>query len=388
MAVLGMEKEGKIRNKSIIIFIFIFVMMIALSCGPQKTKGEGPVWKGMTETIDGVTVVKNPLEPMYSENAFVLEEELTIGEAEGREEYMFQSLRAIAVSETGDIYALDYKAQHVKVFNKEGLYLRTIGREGQGPGEFFLPMALVCTGQDEIVVGDFNRISFFDSDGEYLKGIPLSRGSLTSIDVDSEGNIFGYSIDREEMVYALKKYDPELNEILLFGSSPLPTDEYNRTGKRNAFFTLLRWDIINGNQVVTGYPEEGYVIKKLDTSGNLILRIEKDYTPIEITQKDFEEEIEGHPPEFIKDYYAPKHFPPFLTLRADDEGRVWVITSEMTPDKEKRIWDVFDAEGKYILKLALKASPRIFKNKMYTIEEDEDGFHCIKRYNIIWRTGE
>ena len=191
------------------------------------------------------------------------------------------------------------------------------------------------------------------------------------------------------MVYALKKYDQQLNELFTFGSSPLPSEEYKRTGKRNAFFTLLRWDIINGNQVVTGYPEEGYVIKILDASGKLIRRIEKEYIPVEITQKDYEEAIADHPPELKKDYYAPKHFPPFRTVRADDEGRVWVTTSERTPDKEGRIWDVFDSEGKYILKVALKASPRVIQNnRMYTIEEDENGFHCIKRYRMNWRIGD
>lgn len=359
-------------------------MMIALSCGPQKTKGEGPVWKGMTETIDGVTVVKNPLEPIYGEEAFVLEEELTIGEAEGREEYMFQSLTNLAVNDSGEMFALDYKASHIKVFDKDGQYLRTIGRPGQGPGELFLPRSIIIMESGEIAVGGINLISFFSAEGEYTESIPLTRAQLLSIDIDTAGNFLGYSIEREDMVYALKKYDQDLNELLHYGSSPLPTDEFNRTGKRNAFFTLLRWDIINGDQVVTGYPEEGYVVKILDVSGNLIRRIEKEYIPIEITQKDFEEEIADHPPELKKDYYAPKYFPPFLTLRADDEGRVWVITSEMTPDKEKRIWDVFDAEGRYILRVALKATPRIYKNKMYTIEEDEDGFHCIKRYNIIW----
>ena len=267
------------KNKSMMIPIIMFVMLIALSCSPQKIKREGPVWEGTIETSDGVTIVKNPLEPMHGEEALFLEEELTIGEAEGREEYMFQNLHTLAVNDNGDIFALDTKAQHVKVYNREGLYLRTIGRPGQGPGELFLPRSLVFTAHDEIVVGNMNNISYFSSEGEYIKSIPLSRAQILSIDINISGNILGYSIEREQMVYALKKYDLELNELLLFGSSPLPTDEYNRTGKRNAFFTLLRWDIINGDQVVTGYPKEGYVVKILDTSGNLIRRIERKYTP-------------------------------------------------------------------------------------------------------------
>ena len=373
-------------RKHPLIFLILMCIFLSASCSPQKIKREGPVWGGMEETIDGVTIVKNPLEPMYGEEAVFLEEELTIGEAEEREEYMFQSLYTLAVNDNGDIFALDTKAQHVKVFDREGLYLRTIGRPGQGPGELYLPRSLIFTSRDEIVVGNINNISYFSPEGEYIKSIPLSKVQIMLLDIDVAGNIFGYSIEREQMVYALKKYDPELNELILFGSSPLPTDEYNRTGKRNAFFSLLRWDIINGDQVVTGYSKEGYVVKIFDTTGNQIRRIEKEYTPIEITKKEFEERIADHPPELKKDYYAPKHFPPFRTVSADDKGRVWVLTYEKTPDEEMFIYDVFDTEGRFILKVTLNTIPRVIKNnRIYTIEEDEDGFHCIKRYTISWR---
>ncbi len=373
------------QNHSLIFIIFVFIFLLA-SCSPQKIKNEGSVWEGTIETIDGVIIVKNPKEPMYGEDALFLEEELTIGEAKGREEYMFQSLYSLAVNDNGDIFALDTIAKHVKVYNREGLYLRTIGRPGQGPGEFSFPMSLILTARDELVVGFMNNISYFSSEGEYIKSIPIiSTARFLSIDIDTAGNIFGISIGIEQMGFLLKKYDPELNELLLFGFSPSSSEESNRTGKRNAFFTPLRWDIINGDQVVTGYPEEGYVVKILDTSGNLIRRIEREYTPIETTQKDFEERIADRPPKLKKDLYAPKHFPPYRNLIADDEGRIWVRTSEKAPDGKSHIYDVFDPEGRFILKVALKATPRVMKNnQMYTIEEDDEGFHVIKRYKVSW----
>ncbi len=95
--------------------------------------------------------------------------------------------------------------------------------------------------------------------------------------------------------------------------------------------------------------------------------------------------IAGNPPEYKKDQYAPKHFPPIRYVSADDEGRVWVLTYEKASDGEKHIYDVFDTEGRFIHKVSLKAIPRVIKNnRIYTIEEDEDGFHCIKRYKVTW----
>jgi len=51
------------------------------SCGQQKTE-----WKGTIEEVNGIMVVKNPKEPVYSEDLCVVEEELSIGEAEGDEQ--------------------------------------------------------------------------------------------------------------------------------------------------------------------------------------------------------------------------------------------------------------------------------------------------------------
>jgi len=370
-----MNKKQKLGLNIVLFLFFIFLV----SCSKKGTE-----WSGTIEEIDGVVVVKNPLEPIYGEEAFSLQEELVIGEAEGSEEYMFQSIYALDVSNTGNLYLLDYKAQHILVFNQDGEFLRIIGRPGQGPGELYLSRALDYTSFNEVVVSNMSNITFFTPDGEYVKSIPLGKKSGLRVKIDSDGNIFGFSIFGEKEVYELKKYDLELNELFSFGSSPLPSVERRKTGKWNAFFSVLRWDIINGNQIVCGYPGEGYIFKIYDSSANLIRKIEKEYTKIEISKKDLEEAIAEHPADMREDITAPKYYPPYITLRADDEGRVYVYTYESVPDSDKYYYDIFDAEGSYILKVPLMTRFWIHKNKLYSIEEDENGYQCVKRYKIIW----
>lgn len=96
--------------------------MMLISFGEQKAE-----WKGTIEEENGVKVIKNPKEPMYGEDVFSLEEELSIGEAEGREEYMFSEIRSIAVDDEEKIYALDIMAAHVKVFDQNGNFMLTNG---------------------------------------------------------------------------------------------------------------------------------------------------------------------------------------------------------------------------------------------------------------------
>ena len=121
-------------------FVCILIIILFISCSQQKTE-----WKGTIEEVDGVTVVKNPKEPMYAENVFVLEEELSVGEVEGKEEYLFSRIRDVDVDVEENIYVLDSGETHIKVFNKNGEYVRTIGKKGQGPGEMQRPGSISIT---------------------------------------------------------------------------------------------------------------------------------------------------------------------------------------------------------------------------------------------------
>lgn len=52
---------------------------------------------------------------MYSENVISLKKELSIGDVEGKKEYIFFQKRNIAVDDEENIYVLDKKEFHIKV---------------------------------------------------------------------------------------------------------------------------------------------------------------------------------------------------------------------------------------------------------------------------------
>jgi hypothetical protein len=148
------------------VLLMVIPSILIFCCGRQKTE-----WKGSVEESEGVTIVKNPKEPMYKKNIFRIEEELRIGEAEGDENYMFSQIGSIAVDDEGKIFVADWKESHIKVFNQKGNYLLTIGRKGQGPGEFEKVSSIQITKKKELMVFDGNsrRLSFFTPDGELLR---------------------------------------------------------------------------------------------------------------------------------------------------------------------------------------------------------------------------
>lgn len=331
-------------------------------------------------------MVKNPKEPIHGKDAFILKEELSIGKAEGREEDMFSEVISIATDDEGRIYVLDYKENNVKIFDRSGKFVRKFGRPGQGPGEFQLPRVVMASGPDVILVQNFGRIDFFSLDGEPKKSLSTAKVRLLTADFDSEGNIFGLEIvyDEKNPRYELKKYDPDLNYLYSIGSSPLPSS--SRDGF-NPFFPTLRWDVLKGNQVVCGYMKE-YELKIFDSNGYLIKRIFKEYTPLKVTKEDVEERLRGEelPAQLKENMAVPEYHCPFRWIGADDEGRIFVMTYERAEDGEGYYYDVFDADGRYSVKVVLKARPLLIKNhKLYAVEEDKEGYQRVKRYGIIWK---
>ncbi len=185
----------KRKTKIVSIALSLSVIILLISCQKQKVE-----WKGTIEEVNGVTVVKNPKEPMYPEDVFSFEEELSIGEAEGPEEYMFSNLRHISVDERGYIYALDYKEKHVKVYNSKGEYIATMGKAGQGPGDLNGPRNVCITPQYEVMVPDSwnNRLTFFSLRGKFIRSITTTPLELLETKMDSKGNIVGVNIVRDE----------------------------------------------------------------------------------------------------------------------------------------------------------------------------------------------
>lgn len=213
------------RCKSI---IFILAVFLCISCITEKKE------TAKIEMENGVEVIRNPVEPLYGVDACTVTEDFTIGVKDGDPEYMFQRLYTLAVNDEGDIYVLDYQAKHIKMFDSKGSYLYTIGAPGQGPGELQSPRNILWLRHDGLVVGDINRVSYFDHEGRFIKSTPM-KGFGIFHNVDCEGNIFITDFDREEGNYEIKKFDPEFNYIHSFGTSPLPSS-VQATGRRNPFF--------------------------------------------------------------------------------------------------------------------------------------------------------
>lgn len=365
------------------VVFFLSLFMVFASVGQEKTE-----WKGTIEVINGITVVKNPKEPMVGEDAFILGEELSIGGAEGKGEYLFSVLRDIAADFEERIYVLDSKEAHIKIFDGNGRYIKTFGKKGQGPGEMSRPSSLEITPQNEIAVNDpsARKIHFFSLDGTFSRAVSQTdRAFFSDPKVDEDGNITAsFMIMDEEVTYVLEKFTPQLKDLL-----PIFSTRVAKYPSIDPFFPQCYWDVLKGNKLVWGFPDK-YELHVLDSEGKLEKKIIKEYDPVKITEEEKEKVIEERfggreNIDPIVKLSWDEHHNAFIHLCIDDEGRIFVRTYERVPGREEFYYDVFDPEGKYLAKIPLKSRPYVIKSdKLYTIEEDEDGYQAVKRYKITW----
>jgi hypothetical protein len=367
--------------KSVIMITALIFALFTPVCRNQESS-----WQGTISTENGVTIVQNPKEPMYGEDALILEEDLAIGKSKNEGEFLFSEIRSIAVDDAGNIYVLDEKENHILAFDHTGKHLTTFGRAGQGPGEFTLALTMGLTNRNEIGIEDYrNRLVYYSTGGEYIRNLPLAKAGVRRIIIDSSGNILGIVImrDGDNSRYDLNKYDPDLNILHTLGSTPTPSSSSEGF---NPFSGSIYYRFDKDDRVVWGIPDH-YEIRICDTTGNLVKKITREYDPVEITKEEKKETTEEMPPD-IK-LAIPKYHNAFQWFNTDDEGNIFIMTWERIPGSEGYYYDVFDPEGRYLAKIPFKFRPFLIKqNKFYTVTEDEDGFHIVKRFKVSWRIDE
>jgi hypothetical protein len=241
------------------------------------------------------------------------------------------------------------------------------------------------TPRNEIMVydGRVRRINLYSLDGEYLRQISSATIPFYPIiKMDSKGDFIGLTLRGKEL--GLKKFDLNLDHLFNIKLAKNWDDE-------DLILPWIYFDISYKDNIIWGFNEK-YEININNPKGDILRRINKEYSPLKITEErkreyiDWATEGEGLPPN--SNLKVQRYFPPFMNLFVDENERIFVETYEKADDEGSHYFDVYDSLGRYVTKVAIKIGIEgklILKNgKLYTVEEDEDGYQYIKRYKVTW----
>lgn len=148
------------------------LLLVAVACARDDSAA---LWAGIIETLPGGAVrVTNPSSGLWSgDDSWQLQRELVLGETDGESAAVFGSISGLEVGESGDIYVLDRQANELRIFGHDGTHLRTVGRSGEGPGEYSKANGLAWLNPDTLLVVDQegNRYSILNQRGDYIRSV-------------------------------------------------------------------------------------------------------------------------------------------------------------------------------------------------------------------------
>jgi hypothetical protein len=389
-----MNDKRKITASLILSAVFI----IPLSLFSVSRHDQQSTWKGKIEIVDGVKVAQNPAEPVFGEFAIRLQEDLSLGGDPEQDDTYFPKGVRLSVDNAGNIYAVDIGNFRIQKYDKTGKHVQSIGRKGQGPGEFQVPGFVSFDAEGNVYTIDMRSLKVFGPNGEYKKSVVLRTFLQSYFFVSKQDFIFGLDINymaQDGPRIAVVKVSPD-------GQTAETLAQFQGELKANqpayALHSYTNAPVLCGidpSSFCYGFSAE-YKIFLADATGATALIIEKDAKPQPITSEEKEfllkkgggmmGGIARARIEKIEDAAVfPPYRPYFYRILADDLGRIYVAKRPSVLDTSKnQEFDIFSKEGVFLYKLTLPFMPEAIRGgSIYEIRRDAEGETRIIRHKVM-----
>jgi hypothetical protein len=333
-------------------------------------------WEGETTTVEGVTTVINPETPAFGELKQEMREMWRRG-GEEDEEIFFGTISEFLHDDEDNIYLLDGQLSEIQVFDPAGELLRTVGRQGEGPGEFQngADMFWGPGGQIGVVQAWPGKIVMITPEGDpgstfalpYRDGggwQSVSRGAGHGGNLILAGTAWTREDGKQLQFTYLKAYDPEGNELATYQETSRETQFGNYEFIEEEYVDFQRrWAVAPDGRVAAGLSFGDYRIHIWNADGTVDRVIERPGYQ-EIKRTDAEKE------RFQTMYDAFTRWNRGSTFRINDhhqaigqiffreDGTLWVQSSTYRWRAAEGVFtsfDVYDTVGRYLQRVDLIA---------------------------------
>jgi hypothetical protein len=354
------------------------------------------------------TPVVNPDKPLRGDWDFKLEK---VWEVDRAGDDVLGRPFSLAATEDGILYVYDTASQINYIFDKDGNFVRTFARSGQGPGEV-MGRELIHLVNGKVYIPARNGIQVFTKDGEYVQTLKQEGSSL-------DPRIF---LNEDEIISA-----PKTAVFLPDGKGEI-IQKNIKTGKETVIseFSLQDWGMAQsrGQQVdiisigfsplmILGYAENrlywgmntSYMINVTDLSGKKISTFSVKRKSRKVSDN------------FKKKYFDAPNLPPeMLTQIADSfpneisffhrievhNGLVYVFVPDVDMEKKRaklKQIDIFSPEGEYLYRAHIKFEKNrqhlfspfnslVIQNRyLYAVLVDEEYNARVAKYEIALPNG-
>lgn len=200
------------------------------------------------------------------------------GAEEEDEQKFFETPTDIVIDSKNRVYICDQHNHCIKIFDRTGKYLRTIGRKGRGPGDVYSPKFISISPEDELVVYELGgrRFQWFSPNGQ-TKKIVKHLGWLWWTEVNKNNEIALYNhkftLNALTLVTYLNREGKDLRNI----------GTYHDKSRDFVSSEKLKIAMDESDNVYIG-NDRTPVIRKYSPDGKLLMAITFE-TPIEVPVK-------------------------------------------------------------------------------------------------------
>lgn len=344
-----------------------FALLTTACHGESETAGESP---------DGAVVVENPSISVESRLPWTIgpTPDLSIGLGGAGDGHHLFGVRDAFVLGDGRIAIANAGSGEIFVFTADGERVASMGRIGEGPGEFRRLESIAPWAGDSILGWDARqqRISVFDAAGQHGRTFRVSQFNDSFgpefLGVTPDGRIFvraGFPQRDDEPFNGM--FRPDQMYALLTGEGEVAVDLGPHAGAEGFLAAAGGFESFYGHPhakstVATVWgervlisPNDAFELRAFTLEGepSLIARLDNGTAaPTEEDMREwFDEFTANDTPEeraafrtTFDDFPLLESFPAFASIVVDEVDHVWVRESGM-PGDERALWVVFDPDG-------------------------------------------
>ena len=328
----------------------------------------------------GVQIVENPGDDATLPVWILEGPRVAIGVMDGDSVYQLDDVANAMLS--GDrIVVVNAGTRQLRFYDLDGRHVRTVGRQGAGPGEFEDPGWMAPHRGDSIAVYDYRhrRISVLDREGNFGRSLTpeFSFGTLAGWLADETyvvrpGSSFSSADNLESGVerppIGVLRVSREGEVLDTLGA--YPGTEYVVDVRPGQGFSVrprpfgLSTQVAAGDSLIYVGTSDAWVINVFDTAGALRRSIRRATQPPPITSDVIErytaaqlaantdENRRRESERFYATLEYPERMPAYSALRVDHTGNLWVQDYVVSREDSLR-WTVFDPSGRILSRLAM-----------------------------------
>jgi hypothetical protein len=269
----------------------------------------------------------------------------------------------------GSVVILDWRTSEVNIFSRSGVFLRGIGRKGQGPGEFEGPVLVEAGPGDSIHLFDpGKRIDVFSPTGEYVRGVQLgyheplaAQGDGSYIVVRRDEVEFTeakvYIVAPTATIYRLATDGDTTQELARYATTQSTYRPRGRSHEQALqLFRPARY-AVGASYGFVWCDAEAFSCDQWSAEGKKLRSVRVNTARVQVTDTDANSWLDAR----IEAYKAAQAqaelertfaeadrgetFPLFDAYRVDDADRIWFRQYSPNADEVLGKWVVISAEG-------------------------------------------